>query len=135
MNCCARSAWSDCWSVTIGYFVSCSDDPGMATEVTWSPAATASVVYTIPASASPSVTLASTDLTSTSWLTGLAVMWFWSSSSWPIFPQGAVGTQTTYLTDGLSRSAKDWMSAGLDFGVASTMTFVANTVGVEAWAD
>src|SRR3569623_776931 len=85
----------------------------------------------MPASASPSVSLARTDLTSTSWLTGFPVMWSRSSSAWPSFPQGAVGTQVTNFTDDLSRSEKLWTSPGLSTGVASTITLVANVRGYD----
>src|SRR4051794_4584392 len=83
----------------------------------------------MPASASPSSTLARTDLTSTSSLAGLAVRPVVEITSAASLPQGAVSTQTTYLTPGCDRSENAVMCAGLSWGTASTRWLVANTSG------
>src|SRR4051794_13763846 len=84
----------------------------------------------MPASASPSVTLANTLLTSTSVLAGSAVMWSCSRSAAATLPHGAVSTQTTYFTPLESRSANRVRFAGLSLGGASTITLVAKVFGV-----
>ncbi|MCY1232958.1 hypothetical protein D9M72_454760 [compost metagenome] len=92
------------------------------------PAALTSVTYTRPASASPDVTLPRTSVTDDSSLTGAIVTPAAFSTASAAAPHGTWPAQTTTLTPGLARSAKEAIDAGLDGGTAICRTLVAKFV-------
>ena len=78
------NAWSvscnfDAFTLAIGYLATTLMLAGISTASALSPAALTSVMYTIPASASPAVTLVTTPFTFCSRLTGVIVTpaFFW----------------------------------------------------------
>src|SRR5205814_1829512 len=90
----------------------------MATPATRAAADLTSVTYTMPASASPRLTLLSTARTSTSWLTGLAVTPALASASSAYLPAGTVGAASTRTMSGRARSARPAILFGFPVGTA-----------------
>src|SRR5437762_2751590 len=86
----------------------------MATPATRAAADLTSVTYTMPASASPRLTLLSTARTSTSWLTGLAVTPALASASSAYLPAGTVGAASTRTMSGRARSARPGRTRGAE---------------------
>src|SRR5215472_718420 len=84
----------------------------------------------MPASASPSATFASTDLTSGSWLTGFTVTPALPNVVVEYVPQGTPGAQTTTLIAELVRSFTEVMCFGLPACTAISSLLCANTEGV-----
>ena len=70
----ASVAWLvEAFTLAIGYWATTLMSFGIGTPEAWLPAASTSVVYTMPASASPAVTLVTTPFTFCSMLTGVTV--------------------------------------------------------------
>src|SRR5215472_11889473 len=84
----------------------------------------------MPASASPSATFASTDLTSGSWLTGFTVITALPNVVVEYVPQGTPGAQTTTLVAEFARSFTVVMCFGLPACTAISSLLCANTDGV-----
>src|SRR5215472_2028589 len=84
----------------------------------------------MPASASPSATFASTDLTSGSWLTGFTVIPALPNVVVEYVPQGTPGAQTTTLRAELARSFTEVTCLGLPACTAISSLLWANTEGV-----
>src|SRR5215467_14730821 len=100
---------------TIGYSVTSFWSAGMGTPVALVSLALTSVTYTMPASASPKVTLVTTPPTLVSSLTGLTVTPAFLKMAWARAPHGTSGAQTTTLIAGLARSLTDLIFLGLPF--------------------
>src|SRR5216683_3350105 len=86
----------------------------------------------MPASTSPSSTLASTDFTSGSSVTGLTVILALLNTFAAVVPHGTSGWHNATLTDDLARSVTDVTLAGLDGGTATSITFLAKSDGLDA---
>src|SRR2546430_7667869 len=86
----------------------------------------------MPASASPSPTLVSTDLTSCSWLTGVTLMPALANVVVEYVPQGTPGAQTSTLIAGPARSDSAAMCFGLPACTAISSLLWAKTAGVPA---
>src|SRR2546429_6841350 len=84
----------------------------------------------MPASASPSRTLVSTDLPSCSWLTGVTLIPALPNVVVEYVPQGTPGAQTSTLIPGLARSDSEVMCLGLPDCTAISSLLWANTDGV-----
>ena len=108
-------------------------DSGNVMPWTSAPAASTSVTYTSPASASPDVTFASTSVTDCSSLTGWMSTPVASSTLTVAAPQGTSGAQTTTLMPSFARSANEATPAGLSGGTAISRVLVAKSSGSAAW--
>src|SRR5215469_15537422 len=114
----------------IGYWVVAFWPAGMATPVALASFALTSVTYTMPASASPSVTLVTTPPTFCSWLTGLTVTPAFLKMAVATWPHGTFGAQTTTLMAELARSLTDLMFLGLPFSTMISPVLRAKSCGV-----
>ena len=81
----------------IGYLATTLMSSGMVTASALSPAAVTSVMYTIPASASPAVTFVTTPFTFCSWLTGVTVIFAASKICAAYLPHGTSGAHSDDL--------------------------------------
>src|SRR5215472_12831242 len=101
----------------------------MGTPVVLLPFASTSVTYTMPASASPRLTLVTTPPTFSSWLTGLTVTPAFLKISVARAPHGTSGAQVTTLSDALARSATDLMFLGLPASTMISPLLAAKSLG------
>src|SRR6516165_7824782 len=102
----------------------------MGTPVALASLALTSVTYTMPASASPSVTLVTTPPTFCSSLTGLTVTPAFLKMVVATTPHGTAGAQTTTLMAGLARSLTVLMFLGLPFSTKISPVLRAKSCGV-----
>src|SRR5215470_15678073 len=126
----APAAFGASLSSAIGYSVTSFWLAGMATPVALASLALTSVTYTMPASASPSVTLVTTPPTLVSWLTGLTVTPAFLKMAVATWPHGTSGAQTTVLMAELARLLTDVMCLGLPFSTMISPLLVAKFFGV-----
>src|SRR5215467_6184041 len=130
MNAAAPAAFGALLSSAIGYEVTSFWLAGMVTPVALASLALTSVTYTMPASASPRVTLVTTPPTLVSWLTGLTVTPAFLKIAVATCPHGTSGAQTTVLIAELARSLTDLMCLGLPFSTMISPELVAKSFGV-----
>src|SRR5258705_1505891 len=102
---------------------------GMSTPVTRVPADFTSVTYTMPASASPRVTLLSTARTSTSWLATLTLTPAFRSDSRAYLPAGTVGAARTTMSPGFARSARPVIPLGFPVATAICSRLLTKAAG------
>ena len=102
MNAAPPAVFGASLSSAIGYSVTSFWLAGMVTPAALPSLALTSVTYTMPASASPSVTLVTTPPTLVSWLTGLTVTPAFLKMAVATAPHGTSGAQTTTLIAGLA---------------------------------
>src|ERR1700722_13371203 len=102
----------------------------MATPVVLLPFALTSVTYTMPASASPRLTLVTTPPTFCSWLTGLTVTSAFLKMDVARAPHGTSGAQATTLTDELARLATELIWLGLPASTMISPLLLAKSFGV-----
>src|SRR6478609_472840 len=129
MNAVPVLALVDSLVTTIGYLAMTLMSSGIGTPSAWSPAARTSVWYTMPASASPVVTLVTMPLTFCSSDTGVTATPAASSTCWVYLPIGTSGAAVTNVTPDLARSATDVMPFGLPLATMISSLFVAKTTG------
>src|SRR5215471_14258716 len=115
MNAAAAVGFGAALSSAIGYSVVSFWSAGMVTPVALPSLALTSVTYTMPASASPRVTLVTTPPTLVSSLTGLTVTLAFLKMAVATAPHGTSGAHTATLILGSARSLTDWMCFGLPF--------------------
>src|SRR6516225_7018902 len=115
---------------TIGYSVTSFWSGGIGTPVALPSLALTSVTYTMPASASPRVTLVTTPPTFCSSLTGLTVTPAFLKMAVATAPHGTVGAQTTTLTFGLARSLTVLMCMGLPDSTMISPVLLVKVCGV-----
>src|SRR5439155_24390214 len=103
----------DAFTTAIGYTAMTFWLSGTSTPAALSPAALTSVTYTMVASASPDVTLARADFTSSSCDFGLTVTPAEVSACWLYVPAGTLGSTSTTRRSASARSAGPVMCLGL----------------------
>src|SRR5215469_15530053 len=129
MNAAAPAAFGAALSGAIGYSVVSFWLAGITTPVALPSLALTSVTYTMPASASPSVTLVTTPPTLVSSLTGLTVTSAFLKIAVATAPHGTSGAQTTTLTAGLASWLTDLMWSGLPFSTMISPWLLAKIFG------
>src|SRR5215831_3528722 len=130
MNAAAPAAFGAALSGAIGYSVVSFWLAGITTPVALPSLALTSVTYTMPASASPSVTLVTTPPTLVSSLTGLTVTPAFLKMAVATAPHGTSGAQTATLIAGLARSLTDVIFLGLPFSTMISAVLLAKIFGV-----
>src|SRR6516164_7456906 len=130
MNAAAAVAFGAALSCAIGYAVVSFWLAGMGTPVDLLSLALTSVTYTMPASASPRVTLVTTPPTLVSSLTGLTVTPAFLKMAVATCPHGTSGAQTTVLIAELARLLTDVMCLGLPFSTMISPELVAKSCGM-----
>src|SRR5215469_43410 len=130
MNAFAAVAFGASLTSTIGYSVTSFWPAGMGTPVALLSLALTSVTYTMPASASPRLTLVTTPPTFCSSLTGLTVTPAFLNMAWATAPHGTAGAQTTTLTFGLARSLTDLIFWGLPDSTMISPVLLVKVCGV-----